>query len=238
MPNTMQYAILVSADSAWGQASGLSTMLASLGFRQCADAVEVPGRAALALVHCAAEDRGATPTFAHPVTSAHSLRFAVVPADITASSRAALAESFDSILTEPVDELALCEALSSRRYIALAPGERVSLRAKVLELACGDEGTAVRLLRMIIDTNRTTLVLLRDKLKASSWGEVSSAAHRIAGSARMLDCFGLIALLTRLEAAAREREAALATALLPLVVDALESLDVSMHEALESAAQH
>ncbi|SIO71429.1 Hpt domain-containing protein [Burkholderia sp. GAS332] len=237
MADTMQCAILVSTDSAWGQTSGLSAMLARLGFKQCEDAVETPGRAALALVRCVAEDRYATPAVAHPLTGAHSMRFAVVPADISTSVRAALAECFDGVLTEPVNELDLCEALASRRYIALAPGERVSLRTKVLELACGDDVTAVRLLHLIIDTNRTTLTQLCDKLKAGSWEEVSSAAHRIAGSARMLDCFGLIALLTRLEAAAREREAALATALLSLVVDALESLDVSMQEALEPVGQ-
>lgn len=234
----MHHAILVSTDSTWGQASGLSAMLARLGFKPCTDSGEKSGRAALALVHCAAEDRGETSAFSHPVMGPHGLRFAVVPADIGPSTRAELAEKFDCLLTAPVDEVALCEALALRRYIALAPGERVSLRAKVLELACGDDATAVCLLRLIINTNRTTLAQLCDKVKAGSWEEVCSAAHRIVGSARMLDCFGLIALLMRLEDAAREREVALATALLPLVVDALESLDVSMQEALEVAGQH
>lgn len=113
-----------------------------------------------------------------------------------------------------------------------------SIGAKALELAGGDEAAARRLLALIVETNQATLAVLRDSVEGASWDAVGSTAHRIAGSARMLECSELIALLTRLESAARERDASLATALLPLAVNALESVDRSIGEALRRSLGH
>lgn len=121
---------------------------------------------------------------------------------------------------------------------AIRPDDFQSIEAKALELTDGDNVTARRLLELIVDTNCATLTLLRESVETASWDAVSSAAHRIAGSARMLGCNGLIALLTRLEAAARERDTSIATALLPLVVKRLESLDIAIAEALRRALSH
>lgn len=113
-------------------------------------------------------------------------------------------------------------------------GDPSMFRQKALELAGGDQVTARRLLEMIAQTNRTTLAALHDSFRAASWDSVGSAAHRIAGSARMLECHKGITLLTRLEAAARKRDIVLATALLPRVADALGEFDTSIGKALTS----
>jgi HPt (histidine-containing phosphotransfer) domain-containing protein len=110
--------------------------------------------------------------------------------------------------------------------------EAHALHAKALELAGDDHTIATRLLEMIADTNRTTLASLQDSLGVSSWDEVASAAHRIAGSARLLGCGALIALLTELETAAREREQAVVGKLLPLVADALATLKLAIDAAV------
>ncbi|MFM0061230.1 Hpt domain-containing protein [Paraburkholderia phytofirmans] len=109
-----------------------------------------------------------------------------------------------------------------------------SLWEATLELACGDHATAERLLEMILQTNRSTLGSLRESFKAACWDSVASSAHRIAGSARMLKCDDLIAQLTQLETAARGRDIALATALLPSLIDAIEELDVAIAKTLDS----
>lgn len=87
---------------------------------------------------------------------------------------------------------------------------------------------------MILQTNRSTLDSLRRSFETASWDSVASSAHRIAGSARMLKCDDLIAQLTQLEAAARDRDIALATALLPPLIDAIKRLDVSIGKALDN----
>lgn len=115
--------------------------------------------------------------------------------------------------------------------------EAHSLRAKALELAGDDHAVARRLLEMIADTNRTTLVSLQESVAAASWDEVAGAAHRIAGSARLLGCGELVALLVDLEAAARERQHAAAGQFVPLVVDALAQLDVSIDAAVDGIAR-
>ncbi len=234
----MNYVILTGNDSGWGQESDLNAMLTRLGFTPCADLAVTSASTRLLLVQWAPHGRDATAMPNHVNLPVDSLRFAVVPPDVCVSARAALTEHFDEVLTAPVDEIALCNALAAQHYDALAPSERQSFRAKVLELACDDAPTARQLLQLILDTNRATFALLRDSFDAASWDMVGSAAHRIAGSARMLDCNGLIALLRRLETAARERDVALANALLPLVVKALGSLDSSVQEALGPVEQH
>jgi HPt (histidine-containing phosphotransfer) domain-containing protein len=113
-------------------------------------------------------------------------------------------------------------------------GDPSMFRQKALELAGGDQVTARRLLEMIAQTNRTSLAALHDSFRAASWDSVGSAAHRIAGSARMLECHEGITLLTRLEAAARKRDIVLAAALLPRVADALGEFDTSIGKALTS----
>jgi HPt (histidine-containing phosphotransfer) domain-containing protein len=110
--------------------------------------------------------------------------------------------------------------------------EAHALHAKALELAGDDHTIAARLLEMIVDTNRSTLASLQDRIGASSWGEVASAAHRIAGSARLLGCGALIALLTELEAAARECEPERVGKLAPLVADALAKLELAIDAAV------
>lgn len=115
---------------------------------------------------------------------------------------------------------------------AVSVGDPFMFRQKALELAGGDRVIARRLLEMIAQTNRASLAVLNDGVKAASWDSVGSAAHRIAGSARMFECQEGIALLTRLEAAARKRDIALATALLPRVADSLGEFDLSIERAL------
>ncbi len=101
-----------------------------------------------------------------------------------------------------------------------------------LELANDDEALARRLLHMIVETNRSTLDSLRACVAADDWAGVGSAAHHIAGSARMLGRYGLLAALIHLEGTARQRDIPLLTIVLPRVVDAIEHLDRSIEETL------
>lgn len=109
-----------------------------------------------------------------------------------------------------------------------------SLWEKALDLVGDDEHAAAHLLVLIADTNKTTLASLHEHFEVSRWEGVGTAAHRIAGSARMLDCGALIALLTALEAAARAHNGELATALVPVVAEAVATLDNSIAKALWS----
>jgi HPt (histidine-containing phosphotransfer) domain-containing protein len=112
-----------------------------------------------------------------------------------------------------------------------------SLLAKAVELAGGDRGFARHLLELIVDTNRTTLAWLQESIEAESWQSAASAAHRIVGSARMLESSELIALFTELEEATHRHERDAVDALLPLVTGALAKLDVSIKAALSVANQ-
>jgi HPt (histidine-containing phosphotransfer) domain-containing protein len=232
--DSMHNVSLIGAEAGWGLASGLNGVLERLGFTPRSDisTMAVSVLPQLIIVQWPADDKGAALAMDWDAIPADRIRFVVVPADIPEATRAVLGKLFHGVLTAPVDELALCKALGAQRYIALTATERRSLRAKVDELACGDEATGAYLLRLIIDTNRTGLATLCESDRREAWDEVRSAAHRIAGSARMLDCGGLTALLKRLETAARDRQVELVKALMPLAVNTLESLEMSVRTSL------
>lgn len=120
---------------------------------------------------------------------------------------------------------------------SLSSGAAIPTLAVALELAGGDPMVARRLLEMIVDTNRSMLVLLRDSVEAGSLDIVASAAHRLSGSARMLECAGLVVLINELEAAARSRQQGLVSMLLPRVAIAVAQFDASIKVALGSASQ-
>ncbi|WP_027214383.1 Hpt domain-containing protein [Burkholderia sp. WSM2232] len=106
------------------------------------------------------------------------------------------------------------------------------LRANAQQLVGDDERAIKRVLELIAETNRTGLASLQQSLEAGCWAEVASAAHRMAGSARMLGHDALITALSELETAAREQHCELATALMPVVADALIRLDKAIEEAV------
>jgi HPt (histidine-containing phosphotransfer) domain-containing protein len=118
---------------------------------------------------------------------------------------------------------------------AVSASELGLLDTKLDELSLGDSAVAQRYIRLLVDTNETTLVVLRDAVRASSWNRIASAAHRLAGSMRLLDCNGMVDLLIRLEAAARVQDAALVGALFPVVVRSLDYLDSAL-DALAARA--
>jgi HPt (histidine-containing phosphotransfer) domain-containing protein len=231
----MNHALLMSADPAWGRSSGIELMLARLGFTVCTNAADAPESKLirLVLVDCpSAQPEGAS-VLDGVSLSAGSVRLAVMPADLHTLLPAS---GFHAVLPMPVDECTLVNALAAQRYASIAASERQTLRETIDELACGDEAIAQHFIRLLIDTNSSTLATLRDAFSTLSWDEIGSAAHRLAGSARMLDCGGMIAVLSRLEAVARERELALARALLQVVADTIDSLDVSLRELLNLTA--
>jgi HPt (histidine-containing phosphotransfer) domain-containing protein len=120
---------------------------------------------------------------------------------------------------------------------AISLDEAQSLLAKAVELAGGDQVVALHLLEMIVETNEDTLGWLQESIGAESWESVASAAHRIVGSARMLESSELIALFTGLEEAARRQEGVVVGALLPLAIDALAKLNVLIKAALSGASR-
>jgi HPt (histidine-containing phosphotransfer) domain-containing protein len=120
--------------------------------------------------------------------------------------------------------------------LAVSTSERCLLRAKLDELSFGDSAIAQRYIRLLIDTNETTFLILRDAVDGASWHRIESAAHRIAGSMRLLDCNGMVDLLMRLEAAARAHDVALVRTLFSVAARSIDYLDTALAEIAESIA--
>ena len=232
----MNYALLTNADTGWMQASGLEAMLARLGFTACAEPAKVladPQCVRLVLKHCPSGELGIASMPAGVPLPADTLRFAVVPHQAHAHGAAL---GFHATLSSPVDECALVDALAACRYVAISAHDRDSLHARIAELACDDETVARHFIRLLIDTNDSTLAALHDAFSSRSWDAVGHGAHRMAGSARMLDCRGLLALLSRLEDAARTNQVELARPILQVIAHTIDSLNVSLQKLLDAGS--
>lgn len=230
------YAAVISADADWGQSSGLHLILERLGFTPFNEKEQtaVSQSSKLTITQWTAETSEHQIAINPIAGDASSVRLVVVHANILAPTRIALAASFDEVLVAPVDELRLCKSLATQSYIALTQEELASLHTNLLELACDDQNTASQLLHLIIETNRSGLTTLRTSYNSELWDGVRSAAHQMAGSARMLNCHGLISLLKRLEVASQECQHELMTALMRVVTGTLESLESSMIKSLHA----
>lgn len=231
-------ALLVSADPAWGRSSGLAKTLEGMGFSVRTDShVAEYMPAGFELVDCTSE-RSTIPLSGRMSAASSRLKFAMVTAQVSAATLEHIKDSFDGVLLMPLDEYTLAAALHAHQYITVISREQRVLHERISELVCGDETVAQHFIRLLVDTNIVTLSALRDAFSASLWDAVRSAAHRLNGALRLLDCSSTIALASRLETAAGRQEVGLARAILPVLVDAIENLDAWLQTMLSVTARH
>lgn len=235
-------ALLFSTTDSGAQAlqiSGLANVLAGLGFsvelRDPASPGVSPGvgpapgeRPRLALVWLA-HDHAGKPARADFGLPTDSLLFAVVPAGAGVSVvDAALAGTFDATLTAPVDASSLARALAGNGFVAVSTDECAALGTLLNTLVGGDADIVRDLVDSLVDINRIDLDMMHAALADGAWQRFGSGAHRIKGSARMLECAALVALCGRLESVAQFGDLATAQALLPILATTVAHLEASL----------
>jgi HPt (histidine-containing phosphotransfer) domain-containing protein len=107
-----------------------------------------------------------------------------------------------------------------------------ALRERINALALGDRTVARDVTSALIKTNHATLLYMSAARHREAWSELGHAAHRLAGSLRMLQCRRETALALRLERAALEHDALTAVALLPGVTEAITALNEKLDALL------
>lgn len=107
-----------------------------------------------------------------------------------------------------------------------------ALQERINALALGDRTVARDVTSALIKTNHATLLYMSAARHREAWSELGHAAHRLAGSLRMLQCRGETALALRLERAALEHDALTAVALLPGVTEAITALNEKLDALL------
>ena len=107
-----------------------------------------------------------------------------------------------------------------------------ALRERINALALGDRTVARDVTSALIKTNHATLLYMSAARHREAWSELGHAAHRLAGSLRMLQCRGETALALRLERAPLEHDALTAVALLPDVTEAITALNEKLDALL------
>ncbi|GJH06260.1 Hpt domain-containing protein [Paraburkholderia terrae] len=107
-----------------------------------------------------------------------------------------------------------------------------ALQERIDALALGDRTVARDVTSALIETNHATLLYMSAARDQEAWNELGHAAHRLAGSLRMLQCEREIALALRLERAALEQDALTAAALLPGLTEAITALNEQLDTLL------
>jgi HPt (histidine-containing phosphotransfer) domain-containing protein len=107
-----------------------------------------------------------------------------------------------------------------------------ALQERINALALGDRTVARDVTSALIKTNHATLLYMSAARHSEAWSELGHAAHRLAGSLRMLQCRRETALALRLERAALEHDALTAVALLPGVTEAITALNEQLDALL------
>jgi HPt (histidine-containing phosphotransfer) domain-containing protein len=107
-----------------------------------------------------------------------------------------------------------------------------ALQERINALALGDRTVARDVTSALIKTNHATLLYMSAARHREAWSELGHAAHRLAGSLRMLQCRGETAMALRLERAALEHDALTAVALLPGVTEAIIALNEKLDALL------
>ncbi|EHP42133.1 hypothetical protein OR16_15962 [Cupriavidus basilensis OR16] len=138
---------------------------------------------------------------------------------------AAHGAGFDAALTAPVDVGTLAHVLAGHGFVAVSPDECAAIGPLLDTLAGGDVDVVRELVDCLVDTNRIDLETMRAALTDGTWQRFGSGAHRIKGSARILECAALVRLCGLLESVAQFGDLATAQALLPILAATLAHLD-------------
>jgi len=107
------------------------------------------------------------------------------------------------------------------------------LQERIDALALGDRTVARDVTSALIDTNRATLLYMLAAYEAKAWEALGHAAHRLAGSLRMLQCSREIALALRLERAALEQDVLSVEPLMPFVIESIAALNDELDALLD-----
>jgi HPt (histidine-containing phosphotransfer) domain-containing protein len=119
-----------------------------------------------------------------------------------------------------------------RNVLAHVP-EAAPLQDRIDALALGDRTVARDVTSALIDTNRATLLYMLTAYEGRAWEALGRAAHRLAGSLRMLQCSREIALALRLERAALEHDVLSVEPLLPFVIESVAALNDELDALLD-----
>jgi HPt (histidine-containing phosphotransfer) domain-containing protein len=82
----------------------------------------------------------------------------------------------------------------------------------------------MELVQSLVLTNTEDLAALSAACHARDWDQARAMAHRIKGTARMLDCQATVAVCQAIETASIRQDGDTVTALVPLLTQAIQRL--------------
>jgi HPt (histidine-containing phosphotransfer) domain-containing protein len=108
-----------------------------------------------------------------------------------------------------------------------------TLQDRVDALSLGDAALGVDIMRLLVDTNRTTLAAMKSAQRKTAWDELRCAVHCLNGSLRMLGASCAARDTERLEQAAKAKDVVSIDALMPVVGELIDELNEALECLLE-----
>ena len=108
-----------------------------------------------------------------------------------------------------------------------------TLPDRIDALSLGDPALAVDIMRLFVETNRSTLATMTCAQRNNAWDELRCAVHRLNGSLRMLGASHAARCTEQLEQAANTRDFVAIDALMPIVSTLVDELNEALERLLE-----
>lgn len=219
----MHHALIVSAQPKWAAESGVSDMLTGLGLSvhevHHLDVTAV-SQYAIVVLHSATYRGAPHNRSEEPIAMPGAI---VLVSGIAPAERPAASVQ----LPEPITEASLSAVLAAAGYALPLPTDEAILQ-HVGDLVGCDADIMAELVASLLATNRADQQTLADACAAGHWPDVRASAHRIKGTAHLVDAAALAALSLRIETLARQDDSETVRALMLLYMPAVAMLSQAL----------
>lgn len=137
---------------------------------------------------------------------------------------AQLPPSIDAVLPLHAGTVVIAETFASLGFVPFSAADGERLWPALDALTGGDADIRMELVQSLVLTNTEDLAALSAACHALDWDQARAMAHRIKGTARMLDCQATVAVCQAIETASIRQDGDTVTALVPLLTQAIQRL--------------
>ncbi|WP_234707000.1 Hpt domain-containing protein [Cupriavidus metallidurans] len=137
---------------------------------------------------------------------------------------AELPQSIDAVLPLRADTVTIAETFAGLGFVPFSAADAARLWPALDALTGGDADIRTELVQSLVLTNTEDLAALLAACDARDWDQARAMAHRIKGTARMLDCHATVAVCQAIESASIRQDGDTVTALVPLLTQAIQRL--------------
>ncbi len=209
---------MLFAEGEWrdGEREDIGARLASMGLSIVDGASHAPDALPVDVVVCRWLSTSNSPAYRGPGLRLLACDRGAIPAVLPAGCA--------GVFPIGASDAELAGLLADLGYAPFSAADADGLWPMLDSLTGGDADVRAELVQSLADTNAEDLARLAEACHVRNWEEARAMAHRIKGTARMLNCHAMVAVSQSMENAAAHADGASTVALLRLLTAAVHRL--------------